>query len=108
MSANRFTILLFGFVAFSAHILLPSAFAESVPSNVSDVLGPSYTLSPASNRNPPRHIDHATGASVAHWDGIGIDASELYNTTVAAGENRVYGEKFGPTRASRAMANVHI
>jgi PAP2 superfamily protein len=45
---------------------------------------------------------------VRHWNEIAIDASGLDHTPVAPGETRVFGEQFGPTRASRAMAIVHI
>jgi hypothetical protein len=45
---------------------------------------------------------------VRHWNQIAIDASGLDHTPVSAGENRVFGEQLGPTRASRAMAIVHI
>jgi len=47
-------------------------------------------------------------ASLRHWNQIAIDASGLDHTPVAPGENRVFGEQYGPTRASRAMAIVHI
>jgi hypothetical protein len=43
-----------------------------------------------------------------HWNHVAIDASGLDHTPVQPGENRVFGEQFGPTRASRAMAIVHI
>ncbi|MCS6805019.1 MAG: phosphatase PAP2 family protein [Acidobacteriota bacterium] len=42
------------------------------------------------------------------WNQIAIDASGLDHTPVAPGEDRVFGENFGPGRASRAMAIVHI
>jgi len=45
---------------------------------------------------------------VHHWNAIAMDASGLDHTPVAAGEHRVFGEQYGPTRASRAMAIVHI
>ena len=45
---------------------------------------------------------------VHHWNEIAIDASGLDHTPVAPGENRVFGEQFGPARASRAMAIVHL
>lgn len=52
---------------------------------------------------------HASGAGlVRRWNGIAIDASGLDHTPVAPGEQRVFGEQLGPTRASRAMAIVHI
>jgi hypothetical protein len=45
---------------------------------------------------------------VHHWNQIAIDASGLDHTAVQPGESRVFGEQFGPTRASRAIAIVHI
>ena len=45
---------------------------------------------------------------VLHWNEVAIDASGLDHTEVLPGEDRVFGEQFGPTRASRAMAIVHI
>jgi len=53
---------------------------------------------------------HGLGATswVRHWNEIAIDASGLDHTPVAPGESRVFGEQFGPTRASRAMAIMHI
>jgi hypothetical protein len=35
-------------------------------------------------------------------------ATGLDHTPVAAGENRVFGEQFGPHRSSRAMAMIHL
>jgi predicted small secreted protein len=45
---------------------------------------------------------------VRHWNEIAIDASGLDHSPVAPGENRVFGENYGPGRASRAMAIVQI
>ena len=45
---------------------------------------------------------------VRHWNTIAIDASGLDHTPAAAQESRTFGEQFGPGRASRAMAIVHI
>jgi len=45
---------------------------------------------------------------VVHWNQIAIDASGLDHTPVQPGEQRDFGEQKGPTRASRAMAIVHI
>ncbi len=52
---------------------------------------------------PQRQLD-----SIHRWNEIAINASGLDHTPVAPGENRVFGEQLGPTRASRAMAIVHI
>lgn len=43
-----------------------------------------------------------------NWNQIAIDASGLDHTPVHQGEDRVFGEQFGPARAARAMAIVHI
>jgi len=47
-------------------------------------------------------------ALVRHWNSIALDASGLDHTPGKPGENRVFGEQFGPGRSSRAMAIVHI
>src|SRR5216110_447904 len=47
-------------------------------------------------------------ASVHRWNAIAINASGLDHTPVAPGELRTFGEQLGPTRASRAIAIVHI
>ncbi|MBM4243846.1 MAG: vanadium-dependent haloperoxidase [Deltaproteobacteria bacterium] len=45
---------------------------------------------------------------IVHWNHVAIDASGLDHTPVRPGDSRVFGEQFGPTRASRAMAIVQI
>ena len=85
--------------------------AAGFDGGVSDALGPRYGArehAPSlSKRHPPPH-----GGSVAdwvrHWNEIAIDATGLDHTPVAPDEQRVFGEQFGPGRASRAMAIVHI
>ena len=42
------------------------------------------------------------------WNEIALNATGLDHTPVAPGENRVFGEQFGPGRSSRAMAIIHI
>ena len=46
--------------------------------------------------------------SIHRWNAIAINASGLDHTPVAPGELRKFGEQLGPTRASRAMAIIHI
>ena len=57
-----------------------------------------------------RHFSRRPDAAerVRHWNQIAIDASGLDHTPLTPGESRVFGEQLGPTRASRAMAIVHI
>ncbi len=45
---------------------------------------------------------------VRHWNAIALDASGLDHTPASPGEERVFGEQYGPLRASRAMAIVHV
>ncbi len=45
---------------------------------------------------------------IVHWSQIAVDTSGIDHTPLQPGENRVFGEQYGPTRASRAMAIVHI
>ncbi len=42
------------------------------------------------------------------WNEIALDTTAIDHTPVSVGELRVFGEQFGPTRSSRAMAVVHI
>src|SRR5437870_5178699 len=102
-------------------LLLPTAFmfllivsalarARGLSHGVDDAWGPLYSA-PAESRPPSRHPpEHGAGPArgVRHWNEIAINASGLDHTPVAAGENRVFGEQFGPGRSSRAMAIVHI
>lgn len=45
---------------------------------------------------------------VRHWNELAVDASGLDHTAVLPGEERVFGEQYGPTRASRAVAITQI
>jgi hypothetical protein len=45
---------------------------------------------------------------LVHWNEVAMNATGLDHTPVTVGEGRVYGEQLGPTRASRAMAIVHV
>lgn len=68
-------------------------------------LTPRRTLLAPQESNGP-HGDAMV--SLRHWNQFAIDTSGLDHTPVAPGENRVFAEQFGPTRASRAIAIVHI
>ena len=71
---------------------------------VRDAWGPLFTARQpcAAPSMPPQVAD-----SVRRWNAIAMNANALDHTPVAPGENRVFGEQFGPGRASRAMAIVH-
>src|SRR5882672_9259428 len=85
---------------------LPStSLSRGFPGGMGDAWGPLFKAlelgEPPSI--PPRLVD-----SVRRWNTIAIAANALDHTPVAPGENRVFGEQFGPGRTSRALAIVHI
>ena len=91
------------------NLALP-AWAGGASGGVEAVLGPHFDATPQrppAPHHPPGHGDGAM-ARLHHWNEVAINASGLDHTPVAPSENRVFGEQYGPTRASRAMAIVHI
>src|SRR5438876_282814 len=92
-------------------LFVSHAVAAGFAGGVSDALGPRYGAQGQPTSFPARHpAPHGGTAAdwVHHWNQIAIDATGLDHTPVAPGEARVFGEQFGPGRASRAMAIVHI
>jgi hypothetical protein len=59
-------------------------------------------------KTPVRPRGSSTTDRLLHWNAVAVDATGLDHTPVAPGEDRVFGEQYGPTRSSRAMAIVHI
>jgi hypothetical protein len=91
-------------------ILVGLAGAQTAFRNFNDVWGPRYRPAlqiPTPSTHP---MPHGIGPAnrIRHWNEIAINASGLDHTPVAIWENRTFGEQLGPTRASRAMAIVHI
>ena len=83
-----------------------SVWPQGFPRGHRDALGPRFKAAPGGRQMPRQQ--HAGVDSVHHWNEIAIDASGLDHTPVTPGEQRVFGEQYGPTRSSRAMAIVHI
>src|SRR4029453_14550867 len=80
-------------------------FASATNHGFNDIFGPLF--------HPAAHVPPLAGPrqgldTLHRWNVIAINASGLDHTPVAPGENRVFGEQFGPGRASRAMAIIHI
>ncbi len=92
-------------------LLTVPAWANSSSGDVRGKLGPRFSAPPA-YRQAPRHHPWRRGADLTsrllYWNSIAVDASGLDHTPVAPGEDRVFGEQYGPGRAARAMAIVHI
>ena len=91
--------------------LTVSAGAGGFPGGVRDALGPLFdaALPLRAAQNPQSARGGAEAMhQLLHWNEMAINASGLDHTPVSPGEHRVFGEQYGPTRASRAMAIVHI
>jgi len=88
-------------------VTLDAAPVTGYPSGHQGALGPLYQAQSAAPRSAVAHA-RAPQSALAHWNIIAVDASGLDHTPLAPAEQRVFGEQFGPTRASRAMAIVHI
>jgi membrane-associated phospholipid phosphatase len=59
------------------------------------------------NHRPPRTPSSAFDR-LFMWNEVALDTTAIDHTPVQPGEARVFGEQYGPARASRAMAIVHI
>src|SRR5438309_1703327 len=101
----------------AAFACVTAAFALSLSGsprvrNVEDYLGPQFKAIARTSASAPSVATVTTSNTavdvLTHWNQISIDASGLDHTPVAAGDPRVFGEELGPTRASRAIAIVHI
>ena len=79
--------------------------------NVQDAYGPAFHRAENFRQSPqrqPRAKENDSVGRVRYWNEVAFNASGLDHTPVAPGENRVFGEQFGPCRAARAMAIVQI
>jgi hypothetical protein len=83
---------------------LPALAAQ--PRSEREVYGPRYE--PPRTSRPSQHRGPRRTDPIRHWNRLAIDASGLDHTPVAPGEDRTFGEQFGPGRSARAMAIVHI
>ena len=88
-----------------------SGWTAEFSASTKETLGLRFTDAPRLHegpRYPPRRRGEEATSVLHYWSEVAIDASGLDHTPVAADEVRVFGEQYGPTRASRAMAIVHI
>src|SRR5438552_16696566 len=86
-------------------VLSVLSFAAVLDNGFNAAFGPLFQPAPhvPSLAGPAQGLD-----SLHRWNTIALNASGLDHTPVAPGENRVFGEQYGPCRASRAMAIIHI
>jgi hypothetical protein len=87
------------------------AWASGFPSGIREALGPLFDAAPLLSVAPSLHSTRDWPDAMhqlRHWHDMALQATGLDHTPVTSGEHRVFGEQYGPTRASRAMAIVHI
>jgi hypothetical protein len=86
------------------------AWANGFPGGVHDALGQRYDDAPRCDAPQSQRLQPGADSTsrLRYWHEIALNAVALDHTPVAPGKNRVFGEQFGPTRTSRALAIVHI
>ena len=91
-------------------ILTGSAWADGFPGGLTEALGPLFDDPPRCDVPQPHPLQPGADSTsrLRYWHEIALTAVALDHVPVAPGENRVFGEQFGPTRTSRALAIVHI
>jgi hypothetical protein len=82
--------------------------AEGLRGGARDAWGRLHGGALARGVQRPHRSGGPAGGWLHHWNAVAIDASGLDHTPVAPGESRVFGEQYGPVRAARAMAIVHV
>ena len=86
------------------------AWADGLRNGFDDGFGPHFDPTPRCDVPSPQPLQPGADATsrLRYWHKIALNANALDHTPVAPGEDRVFGEQFGPTRTSRALAIVHI
>ena len=110
MTAKRNRKVIVPTLALLTLSLTVPAWAGGFSGGVDEALGPRFNAAPQRHAAPSHPLRHGGSAMARlhHWNEIALNASGLDHTPVAPSEQRVFGEQYGPTRASRAMAIVHI
>src|SRR5262245_54509912 len=88
-----------------------SAQAQGIPGGLRGALGDQFDATAAAAAPPVLGSNRPTNTPARRllfWNEIAINVSGIDHTRPVLGETRVFGEQFGPTRATRAMAIVHI
>jgi hypothetical protein len=84
--------------------------SDNLPGGAAEAFGPRIDSTPLCDgpSPPPRRRGADATSRLRYWHEIALHAAALDHTPVAPGEDRVFGEQFGPPRTSRALAIVHI
>jgi hypothetical protein len=92
---------------FAAH----AAAQSHRPPSGSQWTSPIYQTQPGTKPLPLRYIAPAgpnPTARLAYWNDVALRANAVDHAPPFAGDTRVAGEQYGPTRTSRALAIVHL
>jgi hypothetical protein len=86
------------------------AWADGLPGGVDGALGPRFDTTPRCDVPRPQPLQPGADSTsrLRYWHEIALTAIALDHTPVVPGEDRVFGEQFGPPRTSRVLAIVHI
>jgi hypothetical protein len=84
------------------------AAAEDRPQKIERYPGEQYESLIEPRTQTPLHHSATPAERLRYWNQVSVDTTGLDHTPVQPGEDRVFGHQLGPTRASRAMAIVHI
>jgi hypothetical protein len=90
-----------------------SSAQEPVPlrGGVREAYCPRIAPSPQPQKVPARHPAPRAIDAVArlfYWNEVALNTIALDHTPVTPGQLRIFGEQFGPTRTSRALAIIHL
>ena len=74
------------------------AWAGGFSGGVHEALGPRYNATPLGRVAPRPSLQREDDIRdrIRHWNEVAVNMSGLDHTPVAPGENRVFGEQYGP------------
>jgi hypothetical protein len=104
MIVNRKRTLIVPILALLTPSLAISAWPQEFSKGHHGAFGPHFEATHEEPRPQPRRSEDV----VRRWNEIALLANALDHTPVAPGEERIFGEQFGPCRTSHALAIVHI
>src|SRR5207247_432215 len=110
MTAKRNRKVIVPTLALLTLSLTVPAWAGGFSGGADESLGQRFKSAPQRPVAPsqPLRQEGSARARLQYSNKLALNASGLDHTPVVPGEQRVFGEQYGPTRASRAMAIVHI
>lgn len=100
-------LAMFGVVTAAAAATAPQGLNDKDLARILKV-APEQTAIILQNSSTLSRVPSDTADRLLLWNEIALDTTAIDHTPVAPGEDRVFGEQYGPHKSSRAMAIVHI